>query len=345
MVDILVRPVELRQISEQLRALSKKVGEALQFIDSDIQSLKGDMFLGNRANAVQSHYQVKRDALLKASEIVAKFAGDLDTTAIRFEKADNEKVNQLFIQNPLDKLDIDISDVMQGGLGDCYLIAAIAAVADKKPELIRNMIQDNGDGTYTVTFFEKNSFLGIFETDGFSKVEIKVSLDGSEYAKTGDQIGMSQEVWTKVIEKGYAEWAGSYKDIEGGFPHNALEAITGVDSKDFNPSSLSIDNLAESFNNGNAITANSLFDYKIELGSEKEPWTIEIPDASDSAKLYQDDVLIANHAYTVTDVNVVDGTVTVRNPWGLNLHNRDAEVVLTFEEFQENFSGVTTNSL
>jgi len=94
MVDILVRPVELRQIAGQLRASSKKVGTALQAIDNDILALKGDRFLGNRANSVQSHYAPKREALLKAREIVAKFAGDLDTAASTFEQADKMASNQ-----------------------------------------------------------------------------------------------------------------------------------------------------------------------------------------------------------------------------------------------------------
>jgi len=88
MVDILVRPAELRQISEQLKSGAKKIDAALQAIDNDILSLKGDQFLGNRANAVQGHYAPKREALLKAKEIVAHFAADLQSAASRFEQAD-----------------------------------------------------------------------------------------------------------------------------------------------------------------------------------------------------------------------------------------------------------------
>lgn len=93
MVDILVRPVDLKQIAEQLRASSKKVGVALQAIDNDILSIKGDKFLGNRANAVQSHYAPKRGALLKAKEIVVHFAGELETAANVFEQADRGQTN------------------------------------------------------------------------------------------------------------------------------------------------------------------------------------------------------------------------------------------------------------
>lgn len=88
MTDIFIRPLELRQISEQLKSSAKKIDMALQTIDNDILSLKGDKFLGNRATVVQIHYAPKRDALLKAKEIVTYFAEDLQYAATRFEQAD-----------------------------------------------------------------------------------------------------------------------------------------------------------------------------------------------------------------------------------------------------------------
>lgn len=93
MSNILVRPPELRQTSEQLKSSAKKIGIALQAIDNDILALKGDKFLGNRANAVQAHYAPKREALLKAREIVHLFSENLQTTADIFSSADNEKSN------------------------------------------------------------------------------------------------------------------------------------------------------------------------------------------------------------------------------------------------------------
>lgn len=88
MSDILIRPQELRQTAEQLQAYAKKIDVALQAIDNDMLSLKRDNFLGNRANTVQAHYAPKREALLKAKEIVSHFAEDLKDTATRFEAAD-----------------------------------------------------------------------------------------------------------------------------------------------------------------------------------------------------------------------------------------------------------------
>jgi hypothetical protein len=56
MVDILVRPTELRQASGQLQTSAKRLTGAMQSIDKAILSLKGDHFLGNRADTVQARY-------------------------------------------------------------------------------------------------------------------------------------------------------------------------------------------------------------------------------------------------------------------------------------------------
>ncbi len=88
MNKILIRPTELRQISEQLRASANKIGAALQGVDQDISSLKGEKFLGIRADLIQDHYVSKRDALLQAKELVKHFAEDLNNAANIFERAD-----------------------------------------------------------------------------------------------------------------------------------------------------------------------------------------------------------------------------------------------------------------
>lgn len=93
MTEILVRPAELRQAAEELRSRAQKVDRALQLIDSAINQLKGDSFLGHRANALQSNYQSKREALQKAKELILHFVADLETAAQVFEKADQQSVD------------------------------------------------------------------------------------------------------------------------------------------------------------------------------------------------------------------------------------------------------------
>jgi uncharacterized protein YukE len=116
MVDILVQPPELRKISDQLRSSAQKIGTALQAIDNDIISLKGDKFLGSRSDKVQAHYAPKREALLKAKNIVLYFANDLQNIATVFEQADDGDV----ISSKLDKNYMKNARQLAGGVDKYY---------------------------------------------------------------------------------------------------------------------------------------------------------------------------------------------------------------------------------
>ena len=48
---------------------------------------------------------------------------------------------------------ISYTDVAQGAVGDCYLVAALAGIARFSPQTIQQMFTDNGDGTFTVRFY------------------------------------------------------------------------------------------------------------------------------------------------------------------------------------------------
>ena len=45
------------------------------------------------------------------------------------------------------------TDINQGYLGDCYFVSTLAETALKNPGVIANMFITNGDGTYTVRFY------------------------------------------------------------------------------------------------------------------------------------------------------------------------------------------------
>lgn len=56
---------------------------------------------------------------------------------------------------PLFPHDPSPSDVRQGVTGDCYMVALLANVARKNPDIIKESIRDNGDGTVTVRLFQR----------------------------------------------------------------------------------------------------------------------------------------------------------------------------------------------
>jgi hypothetical protein len=122
------------------------------------------------------------------------------------------------------------NDVEQNHIGDCYFMASMAAIAHNDPEAIEHMIQDNGDGTYTVTFYEEKS---IFDFSGpdFKPVEVTVDADfpmknsKSVFAGEGDG---GHEIWPMIMEKAYAQYNGDYPSIEGGWPDEALQQLTGI---------------------------------------------------------------------------------------------------------------------
>src|SRR5437868_6369201 len=48
-------------------------------------------------------------------------------------------------------------EVDQGAAADCYFVAALGEVAQRTPDAISQMFIDNGDGTWTVRFFNNGA--------------------------------------------------------------------------------------------------------------------------------------------------------------------------------------------
>ena len=84
-------------------------------------------------------------------------------------------------------------DVNQGAIGDCYLVAALAAIAASTPGEIYNMIKDNGDGTVNVRMFDPTG--GGAPTAKYFTIQKSLVTNGrhSEGA-----------LWVPLLEKAYA---------------------------------------------------------------------------------------------------------------------------------------------
>ncbi len=218
---------------------------------------------------------------------------------------------------------VSYDDVIQGSIGDCYLVSALSAVAQTNPKAIENAIKENGDGTYTVRFFEKNSTKQVeIKIDG----DIAQSASGSaRYAKSRD----SKELWVGLIEKAYAQWKGGYEAIgNGGYPGEVMSALTGKSSS----------------YSTNAY-ADSVF-AKIQRGAQGEKPMTAVTYGKDSGVDYNGTGVYAWHAYTVLGATEEAGEklVQLRNPWGSSEPGNDGKndgiFKMKLEDFAKLYQGV-----
>ena len=117
------------------------------------------------------------------------------------------------------------ADEKQGNLGDCYFISALGSVADSSQAAIKNMIIDNGDGTWTVRFYY-NGTADYVTVNSQLPVDSKGNLIFDGYGTSSTST--SNVLWLELLEKAYAQWnetgragrgaaTNSYASIAGGW--------------------------------------------------------------------------------------------------------------------------------
>jgi len=205
-----------------------------------------------------------------------------------------------FVKGQGDATDIDPNDVSQGRLGDCYFVAALAALAKQSPETLRKVITDNGDGTYVVHFHEGGDVV----------VDSRFPMKNGQvqFAEEGDQDQeKGAELWVMLIEKAWAKLKGGYEVIRGSKVRmsstDAMQAISGKDTRTIRPAAMSGDQLIEALADAEA---------------KGWPVTIGVKNVSDAeeVKKVKATGLVPNHAFAVMSVDKGAKTITVYNPWG-----------------------------
>jgi len=138
--------------------------------------------------------------------------------------------------------DINPSDVRQGEIGDCWLIAAISCIANF-PEEVEELFVDEGgspsvraasDGRYTLRLFDhrQDAFINIVIDE---RVPALVPTRGCYYPGWQHlQAGLpifakpsSVEIWPLLVEKAVAKLFGGFAGLEGGHECSAFRAFTG----------------------------------------------------------------------------------------------------------------------
>jgi hypothetical protein len=232
---------------------------------------------------------------------------------------------------------INPDDVKQGQLANCYFPAAVSAVAVTHPEVLKDMIKENPDGTYSVTFKEP-SFSG-------TPRQRTVTVDGDLYTRPNGTAlyGASRnaggkeemEMWYPILEKAYAAYKGnSYDKIgNGGSTADVLGSLLGVHT---NYRTLDENTMDGVFKSMQAAQEKGLPMTTATYGKD-----------GPEAERYAGVRIYPWHAYTVMSVREEDGNkiVQLRNPWGSSEPGNDGKddgiFELPLKDFAHYFSGVT----
>ncbi|KAM4813537.1 calpain-9 isoform X2 [Urocitellus parryii] len=224
------------------------------------------------------------------------------------------------------------TDICQGELGDCWLLAAIASLTLNEKALARVVPQDQNfgpgyAGIFHFQFWQHSEWLDVVIDDRLPTFRGRlVFLHSADH----------REFWSALLEKAYAKLNGSYEALKGGSTLEAMEDFTG--------------GVAETF-----LTREAPQDFYTILGKALKRGSLlgcsmDIRNAAES-EARTPFGLIKGHAYTITGLDQVDfrgqkiELIRVRNPWGQVEWNGPWSDRMAFQDFRAHFDKVEVCNL
>lgn len=270
-------------------------------------------------------------------------------------------------QNPIPLFDgpPTRSDVRQGEVGDCGVLATLGAVAGHRPDAIRNAIRQVGDGTYEVTLHEVQPALPKYAVSSPTGNTVTYRID-DELPVRNDRLSAppvsalpGASAWVPLMEKALAgqdqgwsaarqaecdaDWRITAKrtvdrqrlsDGKGPAPS---EAPTGYDRLNTGSTlCMQADVLAELTGQTAEVRRipdqQSLLDEFRNRLRDGKPIIVSTRERQ-GGETSPDAFLLFGHAYEVTDV--VDGKIHLRNPWGDDSAPSPVDVTTFLEYYRE----------
>ncbi|CAG8568701.1 7043_t:CDS:2 [Ambispora leptoticha] len=285
------------------------------------EEIYGNLVALTNQNPKSTIAKIARENAIKATQKkVLEIASDCRTQKIKYtdqafdlaanpphalykagdKKADGEKVEYSSIKRIREILPDrqffingeEHGDVKQGFIGDCWFLAAMAAAADV-PGLIESICvaRDEEVGVYGFVFYKDGEWISTIIDD-----QVFLNKHGELlFSKCKDK----NETWVPLLEKAYAKANGDYESIDGGWPGEALEDLSGGISTSY---------------------WSHLIEDKDKFWSElRRPNTdvlfgcAHFPQRSDKAL-----GLVGGHAYSVIRAVNLENfrLLEIRNPWG-----------------------------
>ncbi|KXX81841.1 Calpain-D [Madurella mycetomatis] len=299
---------KVRKIIQECRRVNTRYRDPGWDIDWDLKMEKGHCLnsLG------RTKFDLSMSTMLNPSAIVPKAV---------------KRVHEIY-EKPTFMENVSGSDVKQGSLGDCWLMASLSGLANVKDGIKRICVEyDTRIGIYGFVFYRdgewiysiiddklylkspcwdspsmQRDLLQQIDREDVERVYRKTYQTGSKalfFAQCKDQ----NETWVPLIEKAYAKAHGDYASLAGGWIGEGLEDLSGGVTTELLASDiLDLDGFWEN-----------------ELSRVNEEFLFGCSTGLLDGGYGERDGISEGHAYVVMEARTLkNGTrlVKLRNPWG-----------------------------
>ncbi len=240
--------------------------------------------------------------------------------------------------------DVEPNDILQGGLGDCWLLSAIATLAEfpyffKEKTFKTDKVSENGKYDLNLFDISKNKWVTITIDDRIPCCKQKwYDIPRPLYAQPHEN-----EMYIILIEKALAKACGSYSKLSGGYPILAWMVLTGCKdlqiwgknkkNKNWIKRIAAIDKIRENpwnfqkmWIHSNNDKNNSEEMFKFIDKCDKNCFVMAASIHGNVMEKARKDGLIERHAYSLLRVYEDEKLklVQLRNPWG-NSHESNLD--------------------
>jgi len=189
---------------------------------------------------------------------------------------------------------VQVGDIAQGALANCYFLAVLGAIAHDRPQTIKGNLpeQNINEGVVTVKTY----------VPGYSmEVKVNTYFPGAE-GKLFFAHPARGVIWPLIFEKVWAKVIGSYEKTSNGWPYDAFKALTQAPVKVY-----AVGKQTPSAIKTALLTARKQRWPTVVCSKEKE--AVHLP---------------SHHCFAVLDCDILEKQdtlvgVTLSNPWGFTM--------------------------